>query len=208
MGRTSAHERVPPDRVGLCREFQLDGVPFTTVHYARYQKGSVHLARSRCKSAKEFAALGSGARLKSTILSLMLAQTRRIRSPEEMERFAQELAPSLGEGDVVLLSGPLGVGKTTWVRGLLRGLGWQDAVRSPSFNLLQTFETSPRVLHADLYRLAHAQDIGLEDYLDSHLCLVEWPENLAGFLDPASCWQVELSYEGELRLAVVRPPGG
>lgn len=140
------------------------------------------------------------------MLEAMLPEVHKVCSPQEMEVLAQGCLGLLGEGEVVLLSGPLGVGKTTWVRGLLRGLGWQGAVRSPSFNLMQSFETTPRVLHADLYRVHHAHDLGLEEYLGSHLCLIEWPENLAGFVDPTTCWRVEMRFAENGRVVTVYPP--
>lgn len=90
--------------------------------------------------------------------------------------FGASLAARFGAGDLVVLSGELGAGKTTLVRGLLEALGHEGPVRSPTFNLIQTYSTQPPVLHADLYRLGQGADIGLEDYLDDHLCLVEWPD--------------------------------
>src|SRR3569832_478619 len=85
-------------------------------------------------------------------------------------------------GDVVLLDGPLGAGKTTLVRGFLEALGITHGVRSPTFNLIQTFETDPPVMHADLYRVASYQGIGLEEYLASHVCFIEWPDRAYGLL--------------------------
>jgi tRNA threonylcarbamoyl adenosine modification protein YjeE len=89
---------------------------------------------------------------------------------------AAELAANLKAGDLVLLEGQLGAGKTTFVRGILEGLGYNGPVRSPTFNLLQTFETRLKVLHADLYRMTSAAGLGIEEYLATHLCLVEWPD--------------------------------
>ncbi|MBS1724853.1 MAG: tRNA (adenosine(37)-N6)-threonylcarbamoyltransferase complex ATPase subunit type 1 TsaE [Armatimonadetes bacterium] len=109
-------------------------------------------------------------------------------------------------GDVVLLSGDLGAGKTTFVRGYLESLGISEPVRSPTFNLLQVFATEPPVLHADLYRVKSAEGIGLEDYLDSHACLIEWPDRLHGLIDPKGCWQVHIDFEAEGRSVTVTPP--
>lgn len=117
------------------------------------------------------------------------------------------LAPLWRAGDTVLLFGELGAGKTTLVRGLLQALGHEGPVRSPTFNLLQTFATDPPVLHADLYRLKAAAGIGLEEYLDSHLCLIEWPDRAQDLLDPTTCWQVEIELLGDRRRLRVRPPG-
>ena len=107
-----------------------------------------------------------------------------------------EFSRELEQGDVILLEGPLGAGKTTFVRGVLEGLGFSGPVRSPTFNLLQVFDTSPAVLHADLYRLPSAQGIGLEDYLESHICLVEWPERASGYFEPMSPVRINIEFEG------------
>ncbi|MCB8932179.1 MAG: tRNA (adenosine(37)-N6)-threonylcarbamoyltransferase complex ATPase subunit type 1 TsaE [Fimbriimonadaceae bacterium] len=117
------------------------------------------------------------------------------------------LAARWRAGDVVLLEGPLGAGKTTLVRGVLEALGHADSVRSPTFNLLQTFATAPPVMHADLYRVSTWQGIGLEEYLDTHLCLIEWPDRAEGLLPKEACWRVRLDFAGEGRSAKVREPG-
>lgn len=92
-----------------------------------------------------------------------------------------------GRAGVIALSGELGAGKTTFVRGLLRALGHGGAVRSPTYTLVEPYEIDgQRVLHLDLYRLAGAADLaalGLRDEIDgATLLLVEWPERAAGAL--------------------------
>ena len=116
------------------------------------------------------------------------------------------LAPRLAPGDVVLLEGPLGAGKTTFARGVLEALGHVGSVRSPTYNLVQTFDTQPPVMHADLYRVTSHAGIGIEEYLDTHVCLIEWPERAEGLVDPAGCWRVEIAFEGNGRAASVRAP--
>lgn len=123
-----------------------------------------------------------------------------------MRTLGGTLAASFQAGEVVFLHGDLGAGKTTFVRGLLAGLGWAGEVRSPTFNLLQTYSVVPPVLHADLYRVASWQGIGIEDYLDSHLCLIEWPDRMAGLVDEAEAWHVRIEFEGEGRRVTVDPP--
>jgi tRNA threonylcarbamoyladenosine biosynthesis protein TsaE len=86
---------------------------------------------------------------------------------------------------VLYLQGDLGAGKTTLTRGILRALGEQGAVRSPTYGLIAEYETPlGRVLHLDLYRLRAAEELaalGLADYLaDTHLWLIEWPEQARG----------------------------
>lgn len=116
---------------------------------------------------------------------------------EQMQAHAASLLPQLGPGDAVLLSGPLGAGKTTWTRGLLRAAGWTESVRSPTYSLIHLYPTDPPILHADLYRLDSAEGIGLEDCLDSHLCVIEWPDRLGSLLDPDSAWRIVLSFGEE-----------
>lgn len=133
-----------------------------------------------------------------------------IADERELSQVAERLCRSWGAGDVILLSGPLGAGKTTFARAVLRALGWEGPVRSPTFSLLQIYETEPPVLHADLYRLPTADGIGLEDYFSSHLCLIEWPDRLGRMLDPDTCWRVDIQFEEGLgpdcRSVTVTPP--
>lgn len=117
-----------------------------------------------------------------------------------------KLASELKAGDVVLVSGELGTGKTTLVRGLLEALGHTDPVRSPTFNLVQLFDTDPPVMHADLYRVKSHAGIGIEDYLETHLCLIEWPDRARGLTDPSTCWRVILMFADKGRTAEVTPP--
>jgi tRNA threonylcarbamoyladenosine biosynthesis protein TsaE len=124
----------------------------------------------------------------------------------ETRAWAAGLAGFFCPGDVVLLDGPLGAGKTTWVRGLMHGLGYLGAVRSPTFNLIQTFDTSPPVMHADLYRVKGSDGIGIEEYLDTHVCLIEWPDRAVGLVDPSECWRITIAFEQTGRRATIDPP--
>lgn len=96
------------------------------------------------------------------------------------ERLGRALAASLGPGDVVLLEGGLGAGKTTLVRAVVHALGWpeDEPVTSPTFAVVQDFDTDPPAVHADLYRLAHSDELlqlGLTEMLDAGAVgLVEW----------------------------------
>ena len=92
-----------------------------------------------------------------------------------------ELAQGFKGGELVFLSGDLGVGKTTLVRGMLRGLGFNGRVKSPSYALLESYSAGGLNLHhLDLYRLGHAEevhDLGLEELIGSDsVVLIEWPE--------------------------------
>jgi tRNA threonylcarbamoyl adenosine modification protein YjeE len=124
----------------------------------------------------------------------------------ETRTLAAQLATSAKPGDVFLLDGPLGAGKTTFVRGFLEALGHDGPVRSPTFNLLQTFETEPPVMHADLYRVKSWQGIGLEDYLETHMCLIEWPDRAMGLVDPMNCWRIDIAFSEGGRSITIQPP--
>lgn len=103
----------------------------------------------------------------------------RVATEDQMLELGERIAKRAAPGLVVGVSGPLGVGKTTLVRGILRGLGWPGDVRSPTFNLVHEYPTDPPVCHADLHRLRKVEelrDLGLTDYFETHFCLIEWPE--------------------------------
>ncbi len=102
-------------------------------------------------------------------------------SAEETEAAGAELAERLHPGDVVLVSGDLGAGKTTFVRGALRALGVTERVTSPTFVVGHLYESDVRLAHLDLYRLAgmDAEDPGLLDpyFGPDTITFVEWPEH-------------------------------
>jgi tRNA threonylcarbamoyladenosine biosynthesis protein TsaE len=97
------------------------------------------------------------------------------------------LAPTLRGGMIVTLAGELGTGKTTLVRGCLRRLGWTGPIKSPSFALVEHYPFSSLYFyHFDFYRFADSSEwetAGLADcFRDDSVCLVEWPERVAGLL--------------------------
>jgi tRNA threonylcarbamoyladenosine biosynthesis protein TsaE len=127
------------------------------------------------------------------------------------------LASVLRAGDVVLLSGELGAGKTTLARAILAGLGHRGEVPSPTWMLVEPYrDLSPPVLHADLYRLppgAPIDDLGLDEGLADGVLLIEWPERLAAGRFPdalllrltgaggptrALTWEAGAAWEGRL----------
>ncbi|HEC13356.1 MAG TPA: tRNA (adenosine(37)-N6)-threonylcarbamoyltransferase complex ATPase subunit type 1 TsaE [Acidiferrobacteraceae bacterium] len=113
------------------------------------------------------------------------------------------LATGLAAGQLIFLSGELGAGKTTFVRALLRGLGYEAAVKSPTYTLVESYKAGGlTVYHFDLYRLRDSQEleiIGIRDYLDGRsVCLVEWPERAAGRL-PAPDLKVSIGHEKNRR---------
>jgi tRNA threonylcarbamoyladenosine biosynthesis protein TsaE len=109
-------------------------------------------------------------------------------SPEETEALAASLAVRLGPGDVVAVSGELGAGKTTFVRGAARALGVTGPVASPTFTIGHRYEAPVPVAHLDLYRLAglDPEEWGdLEPYFDGTIAFVEWPEHAGDWLPRA-----------------------
>ena len=100
-------------------------------------------------------------------------------SEKQTKEFAGKLASKLKGGDVVLLTGDLGAGKTTLVGGALEFYGYKDHVISPTFNILKCyFEVNPPVFHIDAYRLEDQNiNIGLEEYIESDgITFIEWPK--------------------------------
>lgn len=145
--------------------------------------------------------------------SVSLSQTELLAgTPEATEQVGADLAATAKPGDVVLLTGELGAGKTTVARGFVRALGYLGDVRSPTFNLLFVYDTQPPVCHADLYRLSRPEevgDLGLTDYLDSHVLLVEWPERAPDFWPQDACRvAISVQPDGSRLIQITRPAGG
>jgi tRNA threonylcarbamoyladenosine biosynthesis protein TsaE len=110
-------------------------------------------------------------------------------SPVETEALAARLAKCLVPGDVVTISGELGAGKTTFVRGAARALGVSGPVSSPTFTIGHRYEAPTPVAHLDLYRIAglDPEEWGdLEPYFDGTVAFVEWPEHGGNWLPEAA----------------------
>jgi tRNA threonylcarbamoyladenosine biosynthesis protein TsaE len=119
-------------------------------------------------------------------------------SPEETEAAGARIAAEVRPGDVVTVSGELGTGKTTLVRGACRALGVDDPITSPTFTIGHRYRGRMDVSHLDLYRFAgvSAAEWGdLEPYFDGAVCFVEWPEAGAGVLPPPR-YAVSLEHAG------------
>ncbi|MDD9824790.1 MAG: tRNA (adenosine(37)-N6)-threonylcarbamoyltransferase complex ATPase subunit type 1 TsaE [Gammaproteobacteria bacterium] len=135
---------------------------------------------------------------------------------EAMERLGACLAPSCRQGARIYLQGELGAGKTTLVRGILRGLGHAGAVHSPSYAWVETYALRglPPVYHLDLYRLQGgseaAEFLGIREYFaEDALVLVEWPERAGDLLPPPDLLaQLGMAAAGRrIRLCADRPSG-
>ena len=102
-------------------------------------------------------------------------------TPAETEAAGEQFGERLAKGDLVLLEGDLGAGKTTFVRGLTRGVGSSAHVASPTFQLVRVYPGRVQIAHVDLYRLevgAELVDLGLEELLDQGAVVVEWGDRM------------------------------
>lgn len=127
--------------------------------------------------------------------------------PEATEALGRSLAMLARPGDVILLEGPIGAGKSCLARAFIRArLGREEEVPSPSFTLVQVYEAEGvEIWHADLYRLTHPDEVwelGLDDAFTSAICLVEWPDRLGAHVPPDAL-RVRLEAAGEGRQAVI-----
>jgi tRNA threonylcarbamoyladenosine biosynthesis protein TsaE len=134
----------------------------------------------------------------------------RTSSPAETEAVGARLAADLDRGDVVLVSGELGSGKTTLIRGACRELGVTDPITSPTFTIGHRYQGQVPVSHLDLYRLEGLEDEDpglLDDYLtEDAVAFVEWPQAAEPRVDRVAM-RVELAHEGgdERLITVTRP---
>ena len=125
------------------------------------------------------------------------------------ERLGRALGAQLRAGDVVALSGTLGAGKTTLARGVLRGLGFAGEVASPTFPIVQVYDTAPPLWHVDLYRIEHddeLEELGLDEARLDAAMLIEWPERLPRLWGDALRLSLDIRPDGARALTAGVPP--
>jgi tRNA threonylcarbamoyladenosine biosynthesis protein TsaE len=132
---------------------------------------------------------------------------------DDTTRLGEWIGRAVRPGDLILLRGPIGAGKTTFAQGLARGMGLNARVTSPSFTLANVYEgtePSPSLFHLDLWRIrsaAEALGIGLDEYLGtSNICAIEWPE-IAEDVLPREFLRVRFEVAGDARLLEFCPIG-
>lgn len=133
-----------------------------------------------------------------------------IKGESEMMRFGSALSEICDGGEIIFLHGDLGVGKTTLVRGFIRQLGHEGAVKSPTYTLVEHYSYEGKtVYHFDLYRLGDGEELeymGIRDYFHRNaICLIEWPERGRGYLPKADI-DIKISYEHEGRRRIHLEP--
>ena len=127
-------------------------------------------------------------------------------SEAETRRLGERIGERLQHGDVVLLSGDLGTGKTCLAQGIARGLGITQNVSSPSFVLMNEYSGRERLFHVDLYRLNSIEemdDLGLWDYAEQGVLVIEWPERGAELL-PGDGLHIDLAHGDAERTRVLQ----
>ena len=143
---------------------------------------------------------------------------RTIAGADAMRAFGEVIARSVRPGDLLLLHGDLGAGKTTLAQGIAHGLGIEQTVTSPTFTIVSEYPVEPghagidRLFHLDLYRLTDPHELesfGFDEYVrpDRAVSLIEWPERAAGFIPPEAIVIEIESPEPETRLVRIRHLG-
>ncbi len=143
---------------------------------------------------------------------------RTIADETQQLHFGEELAHAWRgtqlTGILIYFYGNLGAGKTTLIRGFLRGLGYQQHVKSPSYTLIESYEINDQLIfHVDLYRLRDPHELFnlglLEELGGNRVCLIEWPEHAENLLPPAdlACYIAPLDQGREVRLVALNERG-
>ena len=125
-------------------------------------------------------------------------------NPDETFKLGEQIGVQLSGGEIILLDGPLGAGKTVFVKGLATALGIDpDEVTSPSFTLVNPYDGRLPVFHIDLYRLdegaSAAEAVDLEEMLSNEqaVIIIEWAHRLGNYRLPSNAWRIDINGDGE-----------
>ena len=128
------------------------------------------------------------------------------KSEEDTYNFAKTLADRVKEGDIFLIEGELGTGKSVFVRGLARALGVSEAMPSPTFTIVNEYKAKHLIYHFDFYRINdpfELYEIGFEDYIYSKgISFVEWPSK-CGDLLPKNAIKININFKGDGREIII-----
>ncbi len=134
-------------------------------------------------------------------------KTVNLKNQEETEALGAALALVAQGGDVLLLRGGLGAGKTTLARGFIMALTGEDEVPSPTYTLVQIYDGPGfDIWHFDLYRLENESDaweLGIEEAIEHNVCLIEWPERIDGLVNGSEL-TIEIESNDEGRTAIIK----
>ncbi|MBH0171632.1 MULTISPECIES: tRNA (adenosine(37)-N6)-threonylcarbamoyltransferase complex ATPase subunit type 1 TsaE [Fictibacillus] len=131
------------------------------------------------------------------------------KSAEETMSFAEKLGSILQKGDVLTLAGDLGAGKTTFTKGLAKGLGVTRTVNSPTFTIIKEYSGRLPLYHMDVYRLEDSdEDLGFEEYFSGDgVCVVEWAVFIEDYL-PEERLELVISHKGDDKREIQLKPIG
>ena len=115
----------------------------------------------------------------------------------DTQKLGESFSKKIKKGDIILLYGDLGSGKTTFVKGILKGFNFPSEVTSPTFSLINEYEADKKVIHVDCYRETEIKrwiNIGIEDYFNSSdIIIIEWPEILEDII-PHYAIKIEMKH--------------
>lgn len=139
---------------------------------------------------------------------LLLPSPCIVRTPEECQRLGNEIAFRVQANDVLALCGPIGIGKTVLTKGIIAGLGIEDAVQSQTFTIIKDYDGRIPIYHVDLYRVRSIdmQELGLEQlYKSDTIVIVEWADRMTTHLPSDTVWiHFSLQISGARAIHVTR----
>ena len=118
----------------------------------------------------------------------------------DTQKLGEKFAKNINSGDIILLYGELGSGKTTFIKGILKGMKFSGEVTSPTFSLINEYDAIEKVIHIDCYREENLDrwiNLGIEDYFnESNIVIIEWPEILETII-PDKSLKIEINHINE-----------